>query len=164
VTLDASRGLDDLLDQWNRLIYRNTSAGTFVTCLVAIVDSDARSATFATAGHQRPYLVAAIRTRSYELAAEAGFPLGIVEQTNYPAQTVDLGRDPCTLFLYSDGVTEAMNAADELFGWDRTADALHASTDLDPTAMIRRVRAAISVFVGNTPQSDDITMLAVYLP
>jgi sigma-B regulation protein RsbU (phosphoserine phosphatase) len=164
VTLDASRSLDDLLDQWNRLIYRNTSAGTFVTCVVAIVDPDARSATFASAGHPRPYLATADRARSYELTGEAGFPLGIIEQASYSTRTADLGPDPCTLFLYSDGVIEAMDAADDLFGWDRTADALHASTDLDPTAVIRRVRGAISVFVGNTPQSDDITMLAVHLP
>lgn len=164
LTLDASHGLGELLGQWNRLIYRNTSAGTFVTCIVGIVDSDARSATFASAGHQRPYLVTADRARSYELKSEGGFPLGLIEPTEYPTQAVDLGRDPCTLFLYSDGVVEAMNAADDLFGWDRTADALHGSTDLDPTAMIRRVRAAVSVFVGSTPQSDDITMLAVHLP
>ena len=164
VTLESSRRLDDLLDQWNALIYRNTDAGKFVTCLVLILEPAERTATIGSAGHFLPYLVARDPSRSHELTVERGLPLGIDEVGGYCSRTVELGPDPCTLFAYTDGVVEAMNGNDELFGWDQTRDVLHQGAVLAPQPMLKRVRSAISSFCGPTPQSDDITMLAAHLP
>jgi sigma-B regulation protein RsbU (phosphoserine phosphatase) len=120
--------------------------------------------TLGSAGHFFPYLVTPQRGASRELTVDRGLPLGVEVPAEYASATVELGAGPCTLFAYTDGVVEAMNADEELFGLPRTLDALHALPDLDPQQMIGRVRSAITSFCGPVPQSDDITMLAVYVP
>ncbi len=164
VTLRAPRPLGDLLAQWNDLIYRNTDTGKFVTCLVTVIDPSSRTATFASAGHFRPYLVRADRATSAELVGQNGLPLGIDRNAMFVENEAALGDDPCTVFVYTDGVVEAMNAANEFFDWDDTLDAIHAVSDLDPHGMVTRVRAAITKHSGAFPQSDDITMIAAHLP
>ena len=163
-TLDGARPLHELLGQWNTLIHRNTDARQFITCLVAIVDPSSRAVTLASAGHFFPYVVTPQRGASRELTVERGLPLGIQIPTEYASATVTLGPGPCTLFAYTDGVVEAMNADEELFGLPRTLDTLHACPDLDPERMIVRVRSAITSFCGPVPQGDDITRLPVHLP
>ena len=70
-------------------------------------------------------------------------------------------RPEDALFLYTDGVTEAMNPEQRLFSEDRLEQVLNEETDQQPKAVIACVRAAISEFVRDEPQSDDITMLAL---
>jgi serine phosphatase RsbU (regulator of sigma subunit) len=164
VTLDPSRDLSDLMRQWNALVYHNTDPGKFVTCLLMVVDPARRTVSFASAGHFMPVVITGDRSGCHELDCERGLPLGIDSKEQYGAATCDLGPLPCTVFAYTDGVVEAMNAREELFDWPRTMDALHDEPDLDPARMIRRVRSAITTFCGSVPQSDDITMVAVHLP
>ena len=63
------------------------------------------------------------------------------------------------LFVYTDGVPEATNAAGEMFGEERLADTLNRNADADPETLIRSVYNAVNLFVGNAPQFDDTTML-----
>ncbi|MBQ4463893.1 MAG: SpoIIE family protein phosphatase [Eubacterium sp.] len=64
-----------------------------------------------------------------------------------------------TLFVYTDGVTEATDAHDELFGEERLTDALNVDPNAIPKDLLHNVRAGIDAFVGEAPQFDDITML-----
>ncbi len=164
VTLDPVRNPEDLMSQWNALIHQNTGAGTFVTCLLMIVDPARRSLRFANAGHFMPVVITGDRTTCRELDVDRGLPLGIDAKETYACATHDLGPAPCTVFAYTDGVVEAMNVREEFFDWPRVLDALHAEPDLDPHRLIHRVRTAIATFCGPAPQSDDITMVAVHLP
>jgi serine phosphatase RsbU (regulator of sigma subunit) len=65
------------------------------------------------------------------------------------------------LFLYTDGVTETNDPADELYGEARLQDTLNASLDLKPAELLQTVKADIDAFANGAPQFDDITMLAV---
>ena len=65
------------------------------------------------------------------------------------------------LFLYTDGVAEATNAEDEMFGTDRMLDSLNGEADADPEKILERVRRAVDVFVGDAEQFDDLTMLCL---
>ena len=65
------------------------------------------------------------------------------------------------LFLYTDGVPEATNAGNELFGTDRMLDALNEDMSADPQQVLHQVRSAVDSFVGNAEQFDDLTMLCL---
>ena len=66
-----------------------------------------------------------------------------------------------SLFVYTDGVPEATNANNELFGNERMLRALNRNPDASPTALLRTVRREVDDFVGSAPQFDDLTMLAL---
>ncbi|MCH7721042.1 MAG: serine/threonine-protein phosphatase [Planctomycetes bacterium] len=76
---------------------------------------------------------------------------------------IDLGPGPCTVFCYTDGVTEAMNSDRQLYGADRMVESLAHSRQADPSQLIQQLRKSVSAFCGPAPQSDDITVLAVHL-
>jgi sigma-B regulation protein RsbU (phosphoserine phosphatase) len=164
VTLDGERPLDELLGLWNALIYGNTDAGKFVTCLVAIVDPRQRTVSLANAGHYLPYVVTSERKHTWQIQVPGGVPLGLMSPAEYFAHSIELSPDPCTLFFFTDGVLEAVDGNDEFFGMDQTLDVLCASADLDPERMVSNMRSCITRFAGSQPQSDDITMVAVHLP
>ena len=65
------------------------------------------------------------------------------------------------IFQYTDGVTEATNAAQELYGMDRLENVLAKNTALSPTELLATIKADIDAFVGEAPQFDDITMLCL---
>ena len=67
-----------------------------------------------------------------------------------------------SLFVYTDGVTEATNTGNELFGTGRMLDALNQDPDAAPEKLLRNMRQAIDAFVGDAPQFDDITMLGLH--
>jgi serine phosphatase RsbU (regulator of sigma subunit) len=65
------------------------------------------------------------------------------------------------IFVYTDGVPEAMNSNGELFGTDRMIAALNSKENQDPTQVLKTVRAAVDDYVGNAEQFDDLTMLCL---
>lgn len=163
MTLPGCTDLGAAVRKWNRLIYANTDATKFVTCLVAILDPQARTLTFATAGHHLPYLVYGASRPPWAVAAAADYPLGVVPDAAYASHTVDLGREPCVVYAHTDGVHEAMDVDDNEFGMDRMEEVLRSCTTLDPQVLIRKMRKAIATHCREAPQSDDITMIAMRL-
>ncbi len=163
VTLPGSDDLGALLVQWSQLIYHNTEPSKFVTCLLGVVDPATRRVTLANAGHHQPYVIRPGGGECGELESDSGFPLGVVEGTEYTARSIDLGPKPCTLFCYTDGVIEAMNDAGDMFTFERMVEVLGELDDTNPDNSITRVREAVHSFCGGAAQSDDITMLAVEL-
>jgi phosphoserine phosphatase RsbU/P len=161
LTLTGESDLGETVSRWNNLIYENTDAARFVTCLTGILDADARTLRYVTAGHHLPYVVRSDGTRPTSMVSSADYPLGIEPDATFHTRTVDLGSEPVLLFTYTDGVHEAMDPDDTEFGESRMTDVLAACADLDPQATIRRMRKAISVHCRDAVQSDDITMIAV---
>ena len=66
-----------------------------------------------------------------------------------------------TIFVYTDGVPEATDAENAMFGTDRMLDALNADPDAGPEELLKRVRAEVDTFIGDAEQFDDLTMLAL---
>jgi sigma-B regulation protein RsbU (phosphoserine phosphatase) len=87
-------------------------------------------------------------------------PLAVRAGAAYQERTVTLLRDD-TVFVFSDGVTEATNTADELYGSDRLQADLCAASALTPEDIVRAIKAKVDVFTGEAPQFDDVTMLAL---
>jgi len=116
---------------------------------------------YSNAGHNPPATVAAGRCTYLPL------PKGLVAGMMPGARFSELGGSLAPgelLLLYTDGVTEALNHAQHLYGEDRLAAAASGPGGEDPGAVVERVRRSIDAFAAGAPQADDITMLAVRRP
>ncbi len=160
VTIDETDDPGTLLERWNTLICRNTEASKFITCALALIDPATGSVRVSSAGHCQPLVVRNDGSEPSELTVEPGYPLGVVDTARYGTETVELGPDPFVYLCYTDGVTEAMNAAQDHFGKERLIASLRDIKDLNPTPLVKQVRRAVSQFAEGAKQSDDITLLA----
>ena len=131
----------------------------FVTMLVGVFDLQTGLLRYCNAGHTPPVL---INEKAEFLSLHKIAPLGLM--VNIPYVTEEVVIEPqTTVFLYTDGLNEAMDADGNLFGDDRIIDEMsHAIQDgqLSPKAVIDRTIQAVHQFVGDYEQSDDLTMLA----
>ncbi len=161
VTIGESDDPGALMMRWNRLLCQNTEPSKFVTVLSALVDPRSRRIAYASAGHLPPIVIRpGLGTVETLLREEYEFLLGVMPDAQYSTTTVDLGPEPFIFFCYTDGVIEAMNPDGKQFGEQRLLDVLAEHRELPVPALIKQVRKAVTQFVGEAEQSDDITMLA----
>ena len=155
----AGRSPQDVLETVNRLLCEKNAEKMFVTVWFGILDLNTGTLTAANAGHEYPF----IKTPDggFELFKDKhGFVLGGMKNMKY--KEYELHLEPGSkLFVYTDGVAEAMNADRELFGLDRTREALNAAKDEPPEGILRSVDDAVARFVGDAEQFDDLTMLCI---
>ena len=140
-------------------INKNTCEGNdtciFVTFFMGVLDFSTGRLQYCNAGHNKPFVVG---DDIIELPAKPGLPLGIEETAPYEVRQYDM-QAGTMLFLYTDGLTEAMNGQREQFGSQRLTDQLKNGNDSQ--AQIEKMTQAVHQFVGDAPQSDDLTMLAI---
>ncbi|WP_374605630.1 SpoIIE family protein phosphatase [Arenimonas sp.] len=129
----------------------------FATVLCGVLDLRGGRLSLASAGHEPPVLLHADGRREFLPVPTTG-PLGVDVAGHYPVWHGRLESGD-TLLIYTDGVTEAFDAADRAFGEDRLLDALDPA--LDPASLCETLAQSVHEFVGNAPQSDDITLLAL---
>ena len=141
----------------NNQLCEGNEAQFFVTVWLAVIDLETGDGLEANAGHEYP---AVRRGRSpYELVKTKHSPaVAVMEGIKY--RETEFHLDPGDrIFVYTDGVTEATNAQNELFGEKRLLEALNRSPDALPMDLLPLVKKEIDAFVGEAPQFDDITML-----
>ena len=124
-----------------------------------MLEIDSGKFSFANAGHNPPLFLGVDGSCDF-FQLKKGLVAGIIEGTRYPLDTRQLAPGD-TLLLYTDGVTEAMNSADELYTEQRFLDAVREKTWQDPRSLVDCVHAGITGFVRGAAQADDITMLAL---
>lgn len=149
----------EVLSQVNTQLCENNEAEMFVTVWLGVMQISTGHMVCANAGHEYP----AIRRvgGQYELLHDKhGFVLAGMEGSRYREYEITLEKGD-SLFVYTDGVPEATNAENELFGTDRMLEALNQNPDAASEEVIREVQKAIEVFMKQAPQFDDITMLSM---
>lgn len=157
-----TKNLKSVVDAFNKTNYalaKRNRLNMFVTVWAGIIDLRTGHIDFASAGHNPP----AIRHNdgSVEfIPSKAGLVMAAMEDTVYKQQSYEMKKGD-TLFLYTDGVTEATNSENKLFGDDRLLETIKKSGDLDTANTCTFVKKEIDKFVQDVPQFDDITMLAV---
>ncbi len=129
--------------------------GQFVTAFVGLYDAQAQVLTYASAGHPPPRLVRGSEVR--RLDAVAGLPLGIEKASTYENETVQLLAGD-RLVLFTDGITESMNAAHELWGGERF-DAVLSAPATTAAELLRHVVDSVKTFRARRPAHDDETCL-----
>ena len=148
-----------ILTDTNAAICSNNREEMFVTVWLGILEISTGRLTAANAGHEYP----ALRRPDggFELYKDKhGFVIGGMEGVKYKEYELQL-TPGSRLFLYTDGVPEATDAKEELFGTERMLRALNTQPDASPEQILRNVRAAVDGFVKDAEQFDDLTMLCV---
>ena len=149
----------EILTSANDAICSNNQAEMFVTVWVGILEISTGKLTAANAGHEFPALMRA--GGEFELFQDKhGFVIGGLEGVKYKQYELQLEPGD-KLFVYTDGVAEATDAKEELFGTDRMLKALNEAKDQGPKELLHSVRQSIDQFVQDAEQFDDLTMLCV---
>ena len=150
----------DALEAVNNQICSNNTEEMFVTVWLGILDLQTGELTAANAGHEYPALKLA--DGDFGLVHDKhGFVIGGMEGVKYKEYTLHL-EPGSKLFLYTDGVPEATNAQNELFGTERMLDALRSAQERSPKEILSAVDTAVKDFVKQAPQFDDLTMLCMH--
>ena len=149
----------EILTKTNQAICSNNQEEMFVTVWVGILELSTGKLTAANAGHEYPVFCRSGNT--YELFRDRhGLVIGAMSGAKYKEYEIQLKKGD-RLFVYTDGVPEATNADQELFGTERMLKALNTQPDAAPTQILKNVRAAVDAFVQNAEQFDDLTMLCM---
>ena len=143
-----------------QLCYKNKT-GMFVTVFLCVLDLVTNELRFINAGHDLPYFRAKDGAFSM-LTAKANLVFGMMERARYREQSVTLAPGD-SLYLYTDGVNEAVNEQEEILGNRRLEEALNANSALcpEPEAFTNRMYEVIDTYAGAAEQADDITMLYI---
>ena len=150
-----------VLEQTNYAISQNNEDDMFITAWFGILQISSGRITAANAGHEYPFLQRPGGEFTL-LKDRHGFVLGAFEDTTYQDYEIVLEKGG-TLFLYTDGVPEATNEANELFGTRRLLSVMNESHAHGPVELLTSIKVAVSDFVGEADQFDDLTMLAITL-
>jgi len=147
------------MSRMNRELFRDNAKGLFVTAFLGRLDLATGELVYANAGHNPPYRIAADGT-VIPLETQPGLVLGIREEYTYEAQAVTLAKGE-SVYAYTDGVPEALDAAEAAFSDARLEAFLGASRGASARELVEGSLAALEEFVGAAPQFDDITVLAL---
>ena len=149
----------EVLEKANKEICENNQMEMFITVWLGILELSTGKMVASNAGHEYP--VMGHTGEEFEMIKDNhGFVVGGMEGVKYKDYELQL-RPGDKLFVYTDGVPEATNAKDELFGTDRMIEALNADKYAPVEEMLRNVRKAVSEFAAGAEQFDDLTMLAM---
>lgn len=151
--------MDEILRTVNEMLCSDNDENMFVTAFVAILDVSTGRLNYANAGHNLP-LICKNNEEYQRLNCKRSFVLGGLENIKYSADELTMSSGD-HLFVYTDGVTEAMNDSGKLYSDDRLRKVLNDNRTIGEEQLIRAVHADISEHAGNTAQSDDITMISL---
>lgn len=151
---------DRIVTKMNQILGENNKNHMFVTLFVGVFNLSSGLLRYCNASHEKPIV---IREEATPLPVLRTFPVGFFANTVYQMQEVVI-EPHTTILFYTDGLNEAMNADENMFGRERISDEIRSaiqSGQLSPKALIDRLTDAVHQFVGNTEQSDDLTLLAI---
>jgi sigma-B regulation protein RsbU (phosphoserine phosphatase) len=157
--MTADLGPADVLKQANALIMKDSRSRLFLTAFYAMLDTQTGRLCYSIAGHNRPLWLRAESAVCEELAGQ-GIVLGIFEDIELEEREVKLAPGDLVVF-YTDGVTEAMDADQFLFGEDRLRAVVTADPQTTAQQLLQAIVDAVHAFTGNAPQSDDLTLFVI---
>ena len=160
---EQSTSPSDILNGLNHLICRRLREGDFVTAVIAFFESAEKSLTIARAGHNWP-LYYCSQTRTIEPLKTKGVCLGVDKDMGFASCLEEKSMRVTSgdvLLLYSDGITEAMNASHRLFDQSRLEAALRENAHFPAKKIIERINLRLDEFVQSEELHDDVTLVAI---
>ena len=154
---ESGMPVNEIFTRANEKLCENNESGMFVTAWMGILDLETGNLQFANAGHNPPLLKRENGGFEY-LKTRAGFVLAGMEGIRYRVGELTLSPGD-RLFLYTDGVPEATNTENQLYGEERLLAFMNQNDSMEATELLPTLKANIDEFVGDAPQFDDITML-----
>ena len=147
----------DCIKRANDLLYKSTDTSKFVTLFFGILDTEKNTLTYCNAGHNEPLFTANAKISKLD---KGGLLLSCFEDSEYDEEEIIFEKGS-TLVIFSDGITEAMNEADEEYTDERLEKLLLNNINGTSQGIIKNVIDDIKFHVGNYPQSDDITIMII---
>lgn len=149
----------EVLSYANDQLCEHNEAELFVTVWMAIIEISTGKGVAANAGHEHPAIKRA--GGQWELVEyKHSAAVATMEGIRFREHEFEIHPGDC-LYVYTDGVPEATDSSNELYGCDRMLSALNREADADPKKLLENVKYSIDAFVGQAPQFDDITMMCV---
>lgn len=151
--------LGEVFSKVNNMLCDSNSEGLFITAFEGVLDLKTGEFRYVNAGHELPFICK--QSEGFEAyKIRAGFVLAGMEDLRYREGTLQLAPGD-RIFLYTDGVPEATNGNNELYGMERLNHILNQNIQSTPEKVLEEVKADVDAFVGDAPQFDDITMLCL---
>lgn len=151
--------LAELASKMNRLLHRSTGVSSYATFFYAQFDEERRRLRYVNAGHNPPFLLRSGQVEIEELST-GGMIIGMFPQLGYEEASLELGPGD-TLMLFSDGVSEAHNPAEEEFGDERLKDLLRSAAHLPIPEMSAEILGQLKEWMADAPQHDDLTFVVM---
>ncbi len=148
-----------MMQSINETFCHNSENNLFVTLFIGVLDLPTGHLCYCNAGHDTPIVLEEGKICS--VCANPHLPVGVFDDVKYEVQEIQIKPDS-TIFLYTDGLTEARNAARKMFGRGRVETILEQCTALCPKDILTRVTDAVHNYVMDAEQSDDLTLLAIH--
>ena len=158
--MESGMDVDEAMTEANRLLCEDNDLGMFVTAWLGRLDLAQGKLAYANAGHNPPLIAHAGGGFEYFKEAKPNLFLAGMEGVKYRKNVYEIEPGD-KFFLYTDGVTEATDAEQRMYGEDRLRDLLRTMKGVGPRRACEAVRADVAAFANGAEQSDDITMLAV---
>ena len=159
---DHENNPSNIMRAINENACKGNQSNMFVTLFIGVLDLPTGELQYCNAGHDCPLVLAGKEVRGIE--APPHLPLGVFPDVNYKAgrYTLEAGS---TLFLYTDGLTEAKNSTRAQFGLSRVKETLGDVASTAPAEVLQAISDSLKGFVADAPQSDDLTLMAIrYTP
>jgi len=156
---ESGMSVEEVFIQANEKLCENNEAGMFVTAWMGFLNTKTGKLTFANAGHNYPLIRHADGSFEY-LKSRPGLVLAGMEGIRYRKNELQLNSGD-VIYLYTDGVTEATDLQNQLYGEERLLNLMNRSLNSDTEKICEEVKRDVDIFVGEAPQFDDITMLCL---
>ena len=150
------------LEMSNDYFCQNDYGGMFVTVFTGILDLNTHKLCYVNAGHNPPLIRPAADSDYIWLDTPPDLVLAVMGNQSYSEYSCQLAPG-ASLFLYTDGVTEAQNSEGNFYGEARLTQTINAAKSLTSKSLLAAIKADIDAFAASAPQADDITMLSIKL-
>ncbi|MBV8865892.1 MAG: PP2C family protein-serine/threonine phosphatase [Acidobacteriaceae bacterium] len=162
IAAESNVSLPELAAKMNRFLHRSTGFNSYATFFYAQVDEDKHQLRYVNAGHNPPYLVRALHPTDAPIQelASGGMIIGMFPFASYEESVVDL-QPGDVLVAFTDGVTEALNPAEEEFGEERLKELIRRLAHLPVTEMTQAISRELRAWISTAPQHDDLTFVVM---
>ena len=153
--------IGEIMMRANRRIKQDVTSGMFVALLYAVLDAQGRKLGLCSAGQTQPIHFSSKTGEAILVETEGDtFPLGILDDAEYQETRLQLEPGDKIVF-YTDGIVEAMNEQEEMFGFDRLLEVIQGAKSMTADSLLKEILDKVNEFVGGAAQHDDLTVIVV---
>jgi sigma-B regulation protein RsbU (phosphoserine phosphatase) len=158
---EENLGVGEIMIRANRRTKKDIKTGMFVALLYAVLNSEDRTLSMCSAGQTQPVHLSAETGKAILVETKGDtFPLGILEDVGYQETRLHLAPGD-KVVLYTDGIVEAMNEKEEMYGFDRLLEVVQEARSMTADSLLKEILDRVNAFAGNAAQHDDLTVIVI---
>jgi sigma-B regulation protein RsbU (phosphoserine phosphatase) len=158
---EAELSVGESMIRANRRLKQDVKTGMFVALLYGVLNAKEKTLTICSAGQTQPIHLSAKDEKASLVETQGDtFPLGILDEVEYEETRLPLEAGD-KVVLYTDGIVEAMNEQEEMFGFERLLDLIQRSQSLNADDLLKEIVDQVNTFAGSALQHDDLTVIVV---